>query len=152
VINMSLSTTRPEVVRALYQLADLAYFRRKLIVASAHNSPIISSPWKFASVISVASHHEPDPAMVLYNPSPPAEFFARGQNVRVSWLKGGSVVCSGNSFAAPHVTALCARIIGTHPELTPFQVKTALYLTAANVAGRPNGGNRPFPDKHERRN
>jgi subtilisin len=136
VINMSLSTTKPEITRVLYQLADMAYFRKKLLVASAHNNQIISSPWRFSSVISVASHSEGDPELVLYNPHPPAEFFARGEKVKVAWLKGGSMTCSGNSFATPHVSALCARILGAHPEMTPFQVKTILYLTSANVLER----------------
>ncbi|WP_328873955.1 S8 family serine peptidase [Streptomyces sp. NBC_00287] len=133
VINMSLSTTKPEVARELYHLADVAYFRRNVIVASAHNIPIESFPWRFASVISVGSHRSPDPELLVHNPAPPVEFFARGDQVPVGWLNGGHMVCSGNSFATPHVSGMCARILGAHRGLTPYQVKTLLHLIAGHV-------------------
>ena len=56
VVNMSLSTTRTKYVERLHELADHAYFKRVLLVASAHNMPVESFPWRFASVISVGSH------------------------------------------------------------------------------------------------
>jgi subtilisin family serine protease len=133
VINLSLSTTKRETAEVLYRLADLAYFRRTLIVASAHNTPVASFPWRFSSVISVGSHQMTDPEIFYYNPHPPVEFFARGQEVSVAWLRGSTITCTGNSFATPHIAGMCARILGAHPGLTPFQVKTLLYLTAANV-------------------
>lgn len=133
VINMSLSTTRTRFAPALHEIADDAYFRRTAIVASAHNSPVESFPWRFSSVISVGSHQERDPDLHLYNPAPPVEFFAMGQNVRVAWRGGGTTRTTGNSLAAPHIAGRCARILAKHPELTIFQLKSVLYLTAANV-------------------
>ena len=41
---------------------------------------------------------------------------------------------SGNSFATAHMSGICALVRGKHPELTPFQVKSVLHLTAGNVA------------------
>lgn len=133
VVNLSLSTTRPQFAQALRELADEAYFGRSVIVASAHNTPVESFPWRFSSVISVGSHEEDEPDLYLYNPEPPVEFFAHGQNVRVAWLGGASIRTTGNSFATPHIAGLCARILGAHPQLTTFQLKTVLYLAAANV-------------------
>jgi subtilisin len=134
VINMSLSTTRTRFVEELRALADEAYFRRVVIVASAHNTPVESYPWRFASVISVGSHSQQDnPELLLYNPSPPVEFFAPGQNVEVAWPGGGTVRSTGNSFATPLVAGLCARILAKHPRMTTFQLKNVLYLSAANV-------------------
>ena len=78
VVNMSLSTTRTKYVERLHELADRAYFKRVLLVASAHNMPVESFPWRFASVISVGSHEEADPLTFYYNPTPPVEFFGRG--------------------------------------------------------------------------
>jgi len=40
---------------------------------------------------------------------------------------------TGNSFSAPHISGLIAKILGKHPGLTPFQVKTILRATARNV-------------------
>lgn len=133
VINLSLSTTRPQFTADLRALADEAYFRRSVIVASAHNTPVESFPWRFASVISVGSHQEDDPDLHLYNPSPPVEFFAHGQNVQVAWLGGTTIRTTGNSFATPYISGLCARILSQYRRMTTFQLKNALYLSAANV-------------------
>jgi subtilisin len=135
VVNMSLSTTKREFAALLHELADAAYFQRTVLVASAHNMPVESFPWKFSSVISVASHELPDPLAYFYNPTPPVEFFARGVDVEVAWLGGGSLHSTGNSFATPHISAICALITAKHPQLTPFQLKSLLYLTANNVEG-----------------
>jgi subtilisin family serine protease len=135
VINMSLSTTKKPFASTLHELADSAYFRRTVLVASAHNMPVESYPWRFSSVISVGSHEDPDRLAFFYNPNPPVEFFGRGVNVAVPWLGGRTVTASGNSFATPHLSGICALILSKHPELTPFQLKSVLYLTATNVGG-----------------
>jgi subtilisin len=136
VINMSLSTTKATFVGALHDLADAAYFKRTMLVASAHNLPVESYPWKFSSVISVGSHEGQEPLAFYANPDPPVEFFARGVDVEVAWLGGGAIRATGNSFATPHMTAVCALIRAKHPELTPFQLKSVLYLIADNVGAR----------------
>ena len=135
VINMSLSTTKKPFAGVLHELADSAYFKRTVLVASAHNMPVESYPWRFSSVISVGSHEDPDPLAYFYNPSPPVEFFGRGVNVEVPWQGGRTLTVSGNSFATPHLSAICALVLAKHPELTPFQLKSVLYLTASNVGG-----------------
>ena len=139
VINLSLSTGKQQFNLALHELADRAYFRRCVLVASAHNMPVLSYPWPFASVISVASHDEQDPSVYYYNPSPPVDFFARGVRVEVAWPGGKKIRSTGNSFAAPHISGICARILGKHPMLTPFQLKSVLYLAASNVCQPPGG-------------
>jgi len=133
IINMSLSTTRRKFVETLHEIADHAYFGRVLLIASAHNMPVESYPWRFSSVISVGSHDQADPGLLLYNPEPPVEFFAPGVRVRVAWTGGVTRLCTGNSFATPHVAGACARILAKHPSFTPFQVKQALFLASENV-------------------
>lgn len=134
-INMSLSTTKKQFAGLLHDLADNAYFRRTMLVASAHNMPVESYPWKFSSVISVGSHELDEPTAFFYNPNPPVEFFGRGVGVEVAWPGGSKIKASGNSFATPHITGLCALILAKHPELIPFQLKSVLFLTATNVGG-----------------
>ena len=58
-----------------------------------------------------------------------------GQAVDVAWIGGAKIRSSGNSFATPHMSGICALILAKHPELTPFQLKSVLYLTASNVGG-----------------
>jgi subtilisin family serine protease len=133
VINMSLSTTKKQFAAVLHELADDAYFGRTTLVASAHNMSVESYPWRFSSVISVGSHEEPDPLVYYANPNPPVEFYAHGVDVEVAWTGGQLATCTGNSFAAPHIAGICALIRGAHPELTAFELKTVLRLTADNI-------------------
>jgi subtilisin len=135
IVNMSLSTTKRQFAVTLHELADTAYFKRTILVASAHNMPVESFPWRFASVVSVGSHDRDDAWAFFYNPEPPVEFFARGVSIEVPWLGGGSLRCTGNSFATPHLAGIAALILSKHPELTPFQLKSVLYQTATNVGG-----------------
>jgi subtilisin len=135
VVNMSLSTTKRQFGEVLHELADNAYFRGTMLVASAHNMPVESYPWRFSSVLSVGSHEEDDPLLYFANPDPPVEFFARGVDVEVAWIGGESITATGNSFATPCISGITALVLSKHPGLTPFQVKTVLYLTSANVGG-----------------
>ena len=140
VINMSLSTGRPEFRGRLAELCDHAYFRRCVLVVAAHNLPVESFPWNFASVISVASHAEANPLRYYYNATPPVEFCARGVRVPVATPGGGLSHNTGNSFAAPHIAGIAARVLGKNPWLTPFQLKSVLYHCAANVSPQEVGG------------
>jgi subtilisin family serine protease len=135
VISISVSTTRSKFAEALRVLADEAFFHKSVLVASAHNLPVESYPWRFSSVISVGSHDTGDVGQYFYNPAPPVEFFAHGVDVEVGWLGGSTRRCTGNSFATPRMAGYCALILSAFPGLTVFQVKNLLYLSAANVRG-----------------
>lgn len=133
-VNLSLSSRSEELFGTFHELVDRAYFRNCLLVCSAANTPGQASyPSLFSSVVSVASHDIPDPWTYFYNPNPPVEFGAWGVNVPVAWSGGGTMIGSGNSFAAPHITGLAALLRGQHPELTTFELKTVLAATATRV-------------------
>ena len=85
-------------------------------------------------MFSVAAHDGTDPFRFDYNPRPPVEFGAPGIDIEVEWLGGKSIRSTGNSFAAPHIAGLIARILAKHPQLTPFQVKTVLMALADNAS------------------
>jgi subtilisin len=132
VANLSLSSGSEELYAEFHELADQAYFGNTVLVCAASNTPGRSSyPSLFSSVISVAAHDSPDPLTWYYNPRPPVEFGARGVDVPVAWRAGASIVGTGNSFATPHIAGLVARIRGTYPDATPFEVKTLLAAAAA---------------------
>jgi subtilisin family serine protease len=133
IVNMSLSTTKRDLGDILHEVADTAYFANTVLIASAHNMPVESYPWRFSSVISVGSHEEDDPLVYYANPNPPVEFFARGVDVDVAWIGGGSIRATGNSFATPCISGIAALIRSKHPDLTPSQLKTVLHLTSTNV-------------------
>jgi subtilisin len=134
VINMSLGSTNKEYSGIFYELTDEAYFKDIVLVAAANNMPVISYPSLYASVISVASHSGQDLYEFYYNPEPPVEFGAPGVNLTVAWLGGQQRTVTGNSFAAPHISGLVAKILGKYPGLTPFLVKAILHATARNAS------------------
>ena len=133
VVNLSLGTTRRDFADPFHELADRAYFQKTILVTAANNMPVVSYPSLYASVISVASHEGTDPFGFYYNPAPPVEFLAPGIDLAVAWAANATMTVTGNSFAAPHITGLVARLLGKHPHLTPFEVKTILRATARNV-------------------
>jgi subtilisin len=134
VCNLSLGTTKKEFFGTLHELADMAYFQRISLVTAANNMPIPSFPSMYASVISVAAHDGNDPHCFYYNPNPPVEFGAPGIDVKVAWLNQQWITATGNSFAAPHITGIIAKILSCHPDLTPFQVKAVLRALSSNIA------------------
>lgn len=136
VVSLSLSTTRALFRPHLQEITDDAHHLGVVVVAAAHNAAVASYPWRFSSLVSVAAHAFADDDLVLLNPEPPVDFFAKGTNVRVPWLAGTTKRSTGNSFAAPRVAGLAARILAKHPLLTVYQLKTVLALTAANARPR----------------
>jgi subtilisin len=132
VANLSLSSKSEALFPIFHELADEAYFKRVMLVSAVNNVVGASYPSLFSSVFSVAAHSEADPWRFYYNPSPPVEFGAWGMDVPVAWRDGGQTVGTGNSFAAPHITALVALILSKHPGLAPFEVKAILAAVANN--------------------
>jgi subtilisin family serine protease len=146
VLNLSLSSKSEALFPVFHELVDRAYFRSIVLVSAANNVPAPSYPSLFGSVFSVAAHDVPDPWRVYYNPSPPVEFGAWGVDVPIAWKDGGSTVATGNSFAAPHVAGIVARIRSKHPDLTPFEIKAILASIADNPGRRHPWRRRAPPD------
>jgi subtilisin family serine protease len=132
VVNLSLSTTNEDYLTVFHDLADTAAFRRIMLVSAMANEPKTTIPGEFSSVFSTASIRTDDPLELRYNAAGPAEWGARGVEVDVAWSDGSTVAATGNSFATPHVAGLIALVLGKHPDLTPFQVKTVLAALATD--------------------
>ncbi|MEA2519848.1 MAG: hypothetical protein QOF49_1928 [Chloroflexota bacterium] len=130
VINLSLSSRSESMYATFHDLADRAYFANVLLVCAANNVAVASYPSLFAAVVSVAAHDVRDADVWFYNPRPPVEFGAFGLDVDVAWKDGGRIVATGNSFAAPHIAGLAARIRAAHPGASPFEVKAILAATS----------------------
>jgi len=133
VCNLSLGTSRREFFGVFHELTDLAYFRRLPLVCAANNVAGASYPSLYGVVLSVAAHDGTDPEQFYANPLPPVEFGAPGIDIPVPWLDDSEITVTGNSFAAPHITGHVARLLGKHPHLTVFEVKTILRALADNA-------------------
>lgn len=141
VVNLSLGTDRREHFALLHELADEAFFRGMMLVCAVNNLPRPTFPAEYASVFSVAAREGGEPFTFDYNDRPPVEFGAPGIDIEVAWKGNSRIQATGNSFAAPHIAGLIARILSVHPGLTPFQMKAVLLELADNARGgrRPNG-------------
>jgi subtilisin family serine protease len=133
VVNLSLSTGREDYFGLFHEIADEASFAGAVLVCATNNVPAPTFPGQFSSVISVAAHDGRDPFSLDANPSPPVDFGAPGIDLEVPWQSGGTIVATGNSFAAPHITGLVARILSKHPHLTPYEVKSVLRAVSTNA-------------------
>jgi subtilisin family serine protease len=133
VCNLSLGSKKREQFAVIHELTDIAYFNNVVLVTAAPNEYFASYPSLYSSVVSVASHDVPDQYTYYYNPDPPVEFGAHGIDVRLAWRGHKYLTATGNSFAAPHIAGLAAKILGKHPGLTIFQLKTILHELANNV-------------------
>jgi subtilisin len=130
-INLSLGTTKPQFFAPLHDLLDRAYQAGCIVVAAANNLPQPSFPSVFSSsLISVIKSDETDPFNFGFRYGEVIELTAPGVNVRTAWLNGGYRNLTGNSFACPHIVGIIALLLERYPNLTPFQVKSALYAIA----------------------
>jgi subtilisin len=131
VINLSLGTTKPQYVVPLRDLLDRAYQSGCIVVAAANNLPHPSFPSIFSSsLISVVKGEIKDAFDFSFRYGEVIELVAPGVNVQTAWTGGGHRKLTGNSFACPHISAIIALLLEANPNLTPFQVKSALYTIA----------------------
>lgn len=134
VVNLSLSTSNDDYAETFHELVDRCAHAGVVLVSAMANERKTTYPSQFAGVLSVAATEGDDLERFVRNPRPPAEWGAPGVDVDVAWLGGGSATVTGNSFAAPVVAGHVARILGAHPHLTVWQVKTVLAALAANAS------------------
>ncbi|MEP6924666.1 MAG: S8 family serine peptidase [Pyrinomonadaceae bacterium] len=131
IVNLSLGTTKPQYVAPLRDLLDRAYLAGCIVVAAANNLPQPSFPSVFSSsLISVVKGEMQNPYEFSFRYGDVIELVAPGINVRTAWTGGGYRQLTGNSFACPHIVGIIALLLEANPNLTPFQVKSALYEIA----------------------
>ncbi len=99
---------------------DEAWLREVFVVAACNNADDEEVEWPshFTSVFSVGLAKTVTNE-IFYRPRKMVGYGARGEDVEVAWLGGGTQLQTGSSFAAPRVTAHIARILSVNPSLTP---------------------------------
>ncbi|CAN5158283.1 hypothetical protein BH10PLA2_BH10PLA2_07750 [soil metagenome] len=143
IINLSLgiSEERLQVIQRrqqLYRAIQEAYFRGIIVVAATHNDhPLVRSyPSLFAPpLISVNKALFDDPLTLRYALDEHVEFLAHGRG-----YLGPFAQEPATSWAAPHLTAIVARLLSLRPSLKLFEVKTILYWMS-NRTKEPETGN-----------
>ena len=135
VINCSFTTQEVQQLARYKAAVDRAFCRNVQVISACNNQEYwrVEYPGSFPTVISTSYADLPG-LTIRRRPGELVEFVARGENLRVAWKGGQYRVISGSSFAAPHLSALVARIRQVRPDWNACQVKTALYeLAAAGV-------------------
>jgi subtilisin family serine protease len=130
VINLSLGSRKRDHAPCS-TTCDQAYFGGTLLTTAANNINRVT-------YLSLSAGHERRAtcrptrcASTTTLNHPPSSW--RGIEVEVPWLDHTTITTTGNSFAAPHIAGIAARILSKHPDLRPFQLKTVLWATSANV-------------------
>jgi subtilisin family serine protease len=131
-VNLSLGTLQDRFAIPLRRLVDQAYFQGVVLVAAGNNMGMPSYPAVFASLIAVDNESYTDPTTFEFRVGQTLELAARGIYVRAPKSGGGYQLWTGTSFACPHITGQVARLLSINPALTPFQIKTLLYVLRAN--------------------
>lgn len=131
IINCSFGCGLAEHLPAYKAWIDEAYLKGVHVVAACNNDDYTRPEWPgcFPSVIAVNFGHT-DPDVFYYRGGHLVEFFAEGTDVDVAWKNGRRKRLSGSSFAAPHVTALLARLVSRWPTLPPLLAKAAMQQLA----------------------
>lgn len=129
VLNLSLGITEDRLLPVqrrwqLQRIIDECYHRDVVVVAAAHNDHphYLSFPALLgAPLIGVCQGPWHDDMHVEYQPCEHVEFRATS-SADVDFL----TMNAASSWAAPHVTAIVARLLSQQPHLKPFEVKTLL--------------------------
>lgn len=133
ILNCSFGCGRDDQVLLYKDWIDEAYNLGRHIVASCNNEDFLKREWPghFPSVTTVSFTNCADAEALFCRLGQLVEFAARGQDIEVAWTGGARKKVTGSSFAAPHISALLARLLSGWPTLTPLQAKSLLHILAA---------------------
>ena len=135
IINMSLACLA-KYRDDLSHLLERAYQKHKIVIASKRNIPKEGDqgfPAELSTCISVENHsYDNNPFYIEHIDEQPIEFAAHGENVLVALNGGGYYRLTGTSFATPTVSANAALLLGKHPDLELFELKSILKYPTPN--------------------
>ncbi|MXX15141.1 MAG: S8 family serine peptidase [Gemmatimonadetes bacterium] len=141
IVNLSLGTTDVTFKKALQEVCRKAVDAGVILVAAESNDERESYPAVFPEVIGVTGGAIADlstpqqaykPDGFYYCKDHRIECVTRGDEQRVCWLNGKHIMTGGNSFAAPHITGIIARLLEQHPKCSIQNIRLLLQEKALN--------------------
>ncbi|MBW2603512.1 MAG: S8 family serine peptidase [Deltaproteobacteria bacterium] len=135
VLNVSLGTTSGTSIDRLKRICRRVYEDGMILVAAENNQRHKSYPATFPFVLGVTAGKIRSKYGYHYRADQAVEIVARGDNQRLHWTDPKFVFLGGNSFAAPHVTAIVCLILEALPQADFDKIKTILALNA--IPGAP---------------
>lgn len=91
-------------------------------------------PAAYDTVLGVGSHDKAGNISAFSQQNGTADLLAPGEDIWMASRNGAVYGAKGTSYAAAHVSAAAALLLKSTPELTPEQVRQALYTAAADIA------------------
>ena len=132
VVNLSLGTTDVTFKKSLQKVCRKAVDAGVILVAAESNDGLESYPAVFPEVIGVTGGAIYEPDGFYYRKDQRIECVARGDDQRVCWLNGKHIMTGGNSFAAPHITGIIARLLEQHPKCSVQDIWLLLQKKVLN--------------------
>lgn len=126
VINLSLGTRNEEHIPWLVSIMKRAYERNICVVAACSNIGNSLYPARFTYCVSVEAMAAQHPLQLRFKPNSVVEFAGWGINVPLAALGDRQAFLSGSSYAAGHVSGLCARVIEMQRAASPLDTKIML--------------------------
>ena len=126
VVNLSLGTTDVTFKKSLQKVCRKAVDAGAILVAAESNDRGESYPAVFPEVVGVTGGVIYEPDGFYYRKDQRIECVARGDEQRVCWLNGKHIMTGGNSFAAPHITGIVARLLEQHPKCPVQDIRLLL--------------------------
>ncbi len=109
--------------------------------ASNHNADACLEAGGASGAFTVTASTKTDAKADFSNWGPCVSVYAPGENIKSTWLLGQTIILSGTSFAAPHVTGVAALYKATFGD-APSNVVAAWIInnaTAGVITGNPSG-------------
>jgi subtilisin family serine protease len=135
VINVSLGTSSEHHLPWLVALMKRAYESNVVVVAACSNVGNWLYPATFTYCVSVNAMPATHAMQVRFHPGSVVEFSGLGVNVPIAGPADQSIFVTGSSYAAAHISGLCARILEIRPESSPLDVKLILREFAISMGG-----------------
>jgi subtilisin family serine protease len=132
IINCSFGSRDLRYLSDYKTAVDRAFCAGSLIVAACNNRDYRTPELPGAFPTVIATNWGPYQGLrYRWDPGTLVEFVAAGEELRVPWTDGGyRDHMWGSSLAAPHMSAVCARLRELRPGWNAVQVKAFLYSFA----------------------
>ena len=149
-VNLSLGTTDVTFRKALQKVCRKAVDAGVILVAAQSNDGRESYPAVFPEVIGVTGGAIYEQDGFYYRKGQRIECVARGDEQRVCWLNGKHIMTGGNSFAAPHITGIIARLLEQHPICSVQDIRLLLKEKALNEISQDQNRSQFDPQSHRK--
>jgi len=134
IINVSLGIKKEDA--AVRKAVEYAHKRGVLVISAAGNDGADGAPYypaAYDTVLGVGSHDKDGKISDFSQQNGTADLLAPGEDIWMASRNGATYGAKGTSYAAAHVSAAAALLLEKYPEMTPEQVRKALFAAAKDI-------------------